>query len=63
MLILLSFCCGVKIVHTVEVHYCVKFTCTQSILSGSSDKIRRKHGLQPELLKGQISHTEITKYN
>ena len=64
-LISLSFHCGVKIVNTIEVPQYVKFTCTLLHISGPLDKIGIEYGLQPELLKGEINHTEITrhKYN
>ena len=52
-----------KIVNTVEVPRYVDFTFTRSHESGSLDKIGRECGLELELLKGEISHSEITKYN
>ena len=59
----LSICCGVKIVNIVEVPECVKFTCTRLHLSGFLDKIGGEYGLQPQLLKGETNHSEITKHN
>ena len=53
----------VNIVHTVEVAQHVKFTCTRSHFSGSLDKNGRNYGLQPEIPRGEISHSEITKYS
>ena len=58
-----SFRYGVKIVKTVQISQCGKFTRTLSILSGCLDKIGREYGLQPEIFKGLINHSEITKYN
>ena len=60
-LISLSFRCGVKIVNTVEVPQYVKFTCSKSHIKGSSEKIGKEYGLQPELLKGEIEHSVINK--
>ena len=60
-LISLSFRCGFQIVNTVEVPQYVKFTCTKSHIKGSLEKIGREYGLQPELLKGEIEHSIITK--
>ena len=57
----LSFRCGVKIVNSVDIPQYVKFTCTPSHISSSLDKIGIENGLQPELLKGEINHPEITK--
>ena len=62
-LISLSFRCGVKIVNTVEVPQYVKFTCSKSHIKGSSEKIGKEYGLQPELLKGEIEHCIINKNN
>ena len=62
-LMALSFRCGVKIVNTVEVLQYNKITCTRLHISGSLDKIGREYGLQPELSKGEINHSEITKHN
>ena len=62
-LISLSFRCGVKIVNTIEVPQYVKFTCTKSHIKGSLEKIGKEYGLQPELLKGEIDHCVINKYN
>ena len=62
-LISLSFRCGVKIVNTVEVPQCVKFTCSKSHIKGSLEKIGREYGLQPELLKGEIEHSLNKKNN
>ena len=61
-LISLSFRYGVKIVITGEVPQYVEFTCTKSHLKGSLE-IGRKYRLQPELLKGQIEHSVITRSN
>ena len=62
-LISLSFRCGVKVVNTLEVPQYVKFTCSKSHIKGSSEKIGRDYGLQPELLKGEIEHSVINKNN
>ena len=62
-LISLSFCCGGKIVNRVEVPQYVNFTCTRSHIIGSLDKIGREYGLQTELLKWAINHSETTKHN
>ena len=62
-LISLSFRCGFKIVNTVEVPQYVKFTCSKSHIKGSLEKIGKKYGLQPELLKGEIEHYIIIKNN
>ena len=59
----LSFRCVVKIVNTVEVPQYVRFTCSKSHVKGSLEKICREYGPQPNLLKGEINHTESTKYN
>ena len=60
-LISLSFRCGVKIVNIGEVPQYVKFTCSKSHIKGSLNKIGKEHGLQPELLKGEIAHSVINK--
>ena len=60
-LISLSFRCGVKIVNTCEVPQYVKFTCSKSHIKGSLEKIGREYGLQPELLNGEIDHSNINK--
>ena len=62
-LISLSFRCGVKIVNTCKVPQYVNFTCSKSHIKGSSEKIGREYGLQPELLKGEIEHSVIDKNN
>ena len=62
-LISLSFRCGVEIIITCKVTQYVKYTCTKSHIKGSSEKIRRKYGLQPELLKRKIEHTVIIESN
>ena len=62
-LISLSFRCGYKIVNTVEVPQYVKFTCSKSHIKGSLEKISREYNLQPELLKGEIEHSNINKNN
>ena len=62
-LISLSFRCGFKVVNTVEVPQYVKFTCSKSHIKGSLEKIGREYGLQPELLKGEIEHSVISKNN
>ena len=62
-LISLSYRCGVKIVNTCEVPQYVKFTCSNSHKKGSSEKIGREYGLQPELLKGEIEHFISNKNN
>ena len=62
-LISLSFRCGYKIVNTCEVPQYVKFTCSKSHIKGSLEKIRKVYGLQPELLKGEIDHSNINKNN
>ena len=36
--------------------------CTRLQISGSSDKIGRENGLQPELLEGDVNHSKITKH-
>ena len=59
----LPFRCSVEIVNIVEVPQYVKFTGARSHISGSLDKIGREYGLQPELLKVEINHSEITKQN
>ena len=59
----LSSRCGVEIVNMVKVPQYVKFTSNLSHISGSLEKIGREYGLQPELLKGEIGHSEITKYS
>ena len=56
----LSFQCGVKTVKTVEIPQHVKYTCTKSHIKGSSEKIGKEYGLQPELLKGS-PHSVIIK--
>ena len=61
-LISLTFRCGVKVVISVEVPQSVKFTCTRSHISGPLDSIGSECGLQPELLKAELSHSKITKY-
>ena len=63
VMILLSFCCGAKIVNAVEVPQYVKFTRTKSHTKGSLEKIRREYGLQPELLNGEIEHSVIINGN
>ena len=62
-LISLSFRCGVKIVNTCEVPQYVKFTCSKSHIKGTLNKIGKKYGLQPEILKGEIEHSVINKNN
>ena len=62
-LISLSFRCGVKIVNTCEVPQYVKFTCSKSHIKGSLNKVAKEYGLQPELLKGEIEHSNINKNN
>ena len=62
-MISLSFRCGVKIVNTVEVPQYINFTCSKSHLKSSSEKIGRKYGLQPEILKREIEHSVIDKSN
>ena len=56
ILISLSFRYGVKLVNTVELHQYVKLTCSKYHLKRSLEGIGKKHGLQPELLKGDIEH-------
>ena len=55
-LISLSFRCGGKIVNTLEVPQFVKFTCSNSHIKSSLEKIGREYELQSELLKGKIEH-------
>ena len=62
-MISLSFRCGVKIVNTCKVPQYVKFTCSKSHIKGSLNKIGKEYGLQPELLKSEIEHTQINKNN
>ena len=62
-LISLSFRCGFKTINTVEVPQYVKFTCSNSHIKGSLEKIGREYNLQPELLKGEIDHSVINKNN
>ena len=62
-LISLSFRCGFKKINTCEVPQYVKFTCTKSHIKGSLNKIGKEYGLQPELLKGEIEHSIISKNN
>ena len=62
-LISLSFRCGVKIVITVEVPQCVKFTCKKPHIKGFLEKNGREYGLQPELLKAENEHSVINKSN
>ena len=52
----LSFQCGVEIVSSVEVTHYVITTCNRSHKSDSSNKVGREYGLQPELLKTEISY-------
>ena len=59
----LSFRCGVKIVNTIEVPQYVKFTRSKSHIKGALETIVREYGLQPELLKGEIEHSNINKNN
>ena len=59
----LSFRCGFKIVNTVEVPQYVKFTCSKSHTKGTLEKIGREYELQPELLKGEIEHSNFNKNN
>ena len=58
-----SFRCGVEKVNKMEVHQCVKFTCTKSHMKNSLEKIGRVYELQPELPKGEIEHPVISKSN
>ena len=62
-LISLSFHCVFKTINDAEVPQYVKFTCTKSHIKGSLNKIGREYNLQPELLKGEIEHSVINKYN
>ena len=62
-MISLLFRCGVRIVNTCEVPQYVKYTCTKSDIRGSLERIGREHGLQPELLQGEIEHWVINKGN
>ena len=57
----LSFRCGVRMVNILEVPQYVKFICSKSHIKGSLEKIGKEHGLQPELLKGEIEHFNINK--
>ena len=52
----------VKIVNTVGVPQYGKFRCTKSHFEGSSDETAKQYGMQPQLLKGEINHSEILKY-
>ena len=49
------------LVNTAELPQYVKFTCTKFSIKGSLEKIGREYGLQPELPKGEIEHSVITK--
>ena len=62
-LISLSFRFGVRIVNTVEVPHCIKFTCTKSHIKGPLEIIGEEYGLQPDLLEGEIERSKITKNN
>ena len=62
-LISLSFRCGVKKLKTREVPQYVKYTCSKSHIKGYLEKIGRKCGLQPELLKGEFEHSVIHRNN
>ena len=59
----MSFRCDDKIANTCEVPQYVKFTCPESHIKGSLEKIGREYGLQPELLKGEIEHSVVDKSN
>ena len=61
-LISLSIRCVEKKTNSVGIPQNFKFTFTRSLISGSLDKVGREWGLQPELLKGEINNSEITKY-
>ena len=61
-LISLSIRCVEKKTNSVGIPQNFKFTFTRSLISGSLDKFGREWGLQPELLKGEINNSEITKY-
>ena len=57
----LSFSCGDKIAITIEIPMYVKYTCSRSYISASLDKIGKEYGLQPQLLKRETNHLEISK--
>ena len=60
-MISLSFRCAFKIVNTVGVPQFVIFTHTKSHIKGSLEKIGREPDFQPDLLKGEIEHSNINK--
>ena len=60
-LISLSFWCGFEIVNTVEFPQYVNYACTCSHKTCPFDKIGREFGLQTEIIKGEINHSEITE--
>ena len=60
-MISLSVRCGVRIANTVELPQYVIFKGTKSQIKDSLDKIAREYNLQPEPLKREINHSDITK--
>ena len=63
ILISLSFRCGVKKVITCDSPRIVKLTCTKSNIKVPIEKVGRKHGVQAELLTGEIEHSVFNETN